>query len=236
MSTVDATANTPIDVWELIGDAERKDLFQNPNWGDALGAPGSLFNSQLMASIRWFLASEYPAHGPANVGGAFDPPQANDSIPVYVNDLSGLSGSIIDLAYSRYQSGNDEFENDAYAGGYVLRHTANVPNRWSGNITDSSGVGAGALAMASNVGLIYPATNLLTEVSNNSFWTLPIVVGSWLYTTLFNISAIIPQAQANYFWGWKKSRQTIDTTANNRLNVTQHYILELWSSDDYQIL
>lgn len=226
LHATDATLNNPVDSWELIGDSERKDLFQNPNWNQALGAPGSLFNSQLMASIVWFRNNNYPAHGPNNIGGAFDPLATATGIPSYVNDLSSLSGSVVDRAYSRYQAGNEEFENDAYAGGYVLRHTANIPNRWLGYV--------GQDLFNINVGNIYSPAHLLTEISN-SLWTNPVGTGTYLYNKVQTIGALTPQARVNYFWGWKKGRQNLDYASNNRLNVQQHYTLELWSSDDYPV-
>lgn len=221
----DATLNNPIDTWELQGDAERKDLFQNPNWNTfAFGTVGSVVNENQMASIRYYLEQNTPAHGTGSptTGGAFDAPAAGSTVA----DLSPLSGTLVERAYSRYLAGNDEFENDAYAGGYVIKHTANIPNRWVGP--------NGADLFNSNVGFIYSPAHLLTEISS-SLWTLPVNVGTYFYNKVQFLGNDQPTAKNNYVWGWKKSRQSLDYAANNRLNVVQHYILEQFNSDDYPV-
>lgn len=217
----DATLNNPVDTWELVGDSERKDLFQNPNWGVfAYDTVGSQVSQNQMAQIRQYLENNIPAHGPANTSGAFDLP----GVGLGLIDLSALSDTIVERAYSRYLAGNDEFENDAYAGGYVLKHTANIPNRWIGY--------AGQDLFNTNCGAIYSPANLLTEVSS-SLWTLPVQVGSYFYNKLQILGADVPNVRNNYMWGWKKGRQTLDYAANNRLNAVQHYVLEQFSTDDY---
>lgn len=223
LHATDATLNNPVDSWELIGDSERKDLFQNPNWGSfAYGTVGSQVSENQMAAIRFYLENNTPAHGTGNptTGGAFDAPSGSTA------DLSPLANTLVERAYSRYLSGNDEFENDAYAGGYVLKHTANIPNRWVGPF--------GVDLFNTNVGYIYSPANLLSEISSSQ-WTLPVGIGTYFYNKIQVLGSIQPPAKSNYFWGWKKGRQTLDYAANNRLNVVQHYILEQWNTDDYLV-
>lgn len=203
----DATANNPIDNWELIGDSERKDLFQNPAWGYEVN-----ITAAQMAIIRQHLEN-------------------NDTVTVafaagQTPDMSAIP-DIVKRGYSRYQAGNDEFENDAYAGGYTLKHTTNAPARWTNNVADF------------NVGKIYSTANLVTEIlqiynpGTGSGWVFP-CPPSLVYA--INLAgANVPASQANYFWGWKKGRSNRETAARNRINIVQSYILELWSTDDYEI-
>lgn len=189
----DATLDNPIDNWEILGNAERKDLFQNPLWGN-------LISDDQLALIQQHLENN-------------DKP----SVAFADSGLTSLAGGVVQRAYARYQAGNQEFENDAYGGGYVLKHTTNVPNRWTRNIADT------------NVGRIYSTSQLLTEVNSAILWTFPIP--NRLYYKINNIP--VPTLREYFQWGWKKSRSDEDTTANNRVNITTHYVLELWSMDDY---
>jgi hypothetical protein len=211
LSANDATGNNPIDTWEILGDAERKDLFQMPKWS------GAISNAE-MAAIRYYLGSEAPAHGPANVGGAFDAPVAAN-IPANTASLVALAGGVVERAYARYQAGNDEFENDAYAGGYVLKHTTNVNARWTVNVADFQ------------VGQIYTTAELLTEIGNSALWNFPAPARIQYKVNAAGLNA--PTAQPFYTWGWKKCRSNEETAANCRVNIVQHYVLELWSTDDY---
>jgi hypothetical protein len=214
--TRDATQYNSLDNWELIGDTERKDLFQNPNWG-TFTFGGAILTTNAMAWIRTSLQNELPPHGVNNVGGAFDPIMGEDG--ALYQGLSPQSGTLLERAYSRYQAGNDEFENDAYGGGYVLKHTTNVPGRYTVNIADF------------NVGSIYSTAALLSEVSNTNLWAFP--APPRLYYKINLLGSEDPPSATGYFWGWKKGRSTEDTAANNRVNITQHYTLELWNTDDY---
>jgi hypothetical protein len=216
----DATQYNPTDNWELIGDTERKDLFQNPNWGTELEVLGGPLEEDEMAAIRYYLENNTPAHAQAGgTPGAFDAPAAGSVAALQYPSLEAFSGTLIERAYSRYQAGNDEFENDAYGGGYTLKHTTNIPNRYTVNIADF------------NVGSIYSTANLLSEISNTSLWVLPAPPRLLYKINLLGIDS--PPSATGYFWGWKKGRSTEDTAANNRVNITQHYTLELWNTDDY---
>lgn len=205
LHAVDSTFNNPIDDWELSGDEEHKDLFQNPRWANAL-------TDKQVAAIRVHLSNNETPTKAFSAGNT-----AVDGGGNTVEDLSPLAGGIVQRAYARYQSGNDEFSNDAYGGGYVLRHTTNVPFRWGTNIADF------------NVGAIYSTAHLLTEVSNSSLWVLPIPAR--LYYKISNLP--VPTIREYFQWGWKKSRSTEHTMANHRISIVQHYILEQWSTDDY---
>lgn len=200
LTATDATQNNPIDKWELIGSEERKDLFQNPMWA------GQISDAQ-MSAIRTHLAND-------------DTPE----IAFADSALASVAGGVVQRAYARYQAGNDQFENDAYGGGYTLKHTTNVPARWNTpNVTDL------------NVGAVYSTMQLLTEVTNSLLWVLPIPIGGRLYTKLSLIGLqVSSQSRAYYTAGWRKSRSNEDTVANNRIAITQSYTVELWAADDYR--
>lgn len=114
ITAVDSTLNNPIDNWELTGDDERLDLFQNPLWSGQITA-------DQMATLRQYLSNN------STTDTAFADPI-----------LSPLKNGVVQRAYNRYQAGNDVFLNSAYGSGYVLRHTTNVPNRWGQNLADTN--------------------------------------------------------------------------------------------------
>ena len=97
-------------------------------------------------------------------------------------------------------------------GQYVLRHTTNVGNQYAANIADV------------NVERCYTTAQLLAEVQSSSLWTFPLP-GRLAYK-LQNIVA--PAAQTHYQWGWRKLPSPENTTANNRVELTTEYWLELW--------
>ena len=126
----------------------------------------------------------------------------------------------VERIYSLHARGVSEFENDALGEGYVLEHSTNAPNRWGANISDFG------------VGLIYTTAQLLSEVSNSGLWINPLP-GRLAY----KLGVIpVPAFQANRIWGWKKSRSTESTTANNRIDIRQTYTLGQWSTDLYGTL
>lgn len=206
----DATANNPIDNWEIVGNAERRDLFQNPLWANDL-------TDDQLAAVRFYLNSDTsPANAFLDTSGT----PVKDSNGNTVANLHSLIGTVVQRAYARYQMGNDEFEHDAYGAGSVLRHTTNVPARWGVNVADF------------NVGFIYSTAQLITELSNPGLWIYPIP-----NRLIYKINHIpVPTLREYTRWGWKKSPSTEDTSASNRVNIQQHYVLGLWNTDDYQAL
>lgn len=207
----DATGNNPIDNWELSGDAERKDLFQNPRWA-------SVISAAQIAAIRTHLENN------DNQATAFADPV-----------LAPLNNGVVFRAYARYQAGNDEFENDAFGGGFVLRHTGNFPSRYFSNL--------GTSVMSANIGVIYTTGNLLSEAMNANLWTFPLPLALQVAVNAAGVAAVnaVPinsdsfalNGSGFYAVGWKKSRPTIRTVANNRVDIVQNYTLELWNTDDY---
>lgn len=128
--------------------------------------------------------------------------------------LAPLAGGVIQRYYSLYKRGTTEYQR----GSYVLKHTTNAPNRYAANVSDIG------------VGQIYTPGKLLTEASSGT-WAFPIP-----QRLKFKIGAIPSLgSQANYLWGWLKKASTETNAANNRVDITTDYILELWSTDLYNV-
>lgn len=205
LEVVDSTREYTLDDWQLDGNEERLDLFSHPT---------------LLAIF----------------GGNFDSPTANASYEILrqaVEDNSKVSAvysqfqaagysdsdsATIARFYGLYIRGTTEFENDTDGSGYVLKHQTNVSNRWQVNISDF------------NVGKIYTTAELLSEVQSTALWIKPIEPR--LAYKIAHFPA--PNPQPNFAWGWKKSRSTESTAANNRVAIQQFYTLALWSTDLYQ--
>lgn len=104
-------------------------------------------------------------------------------------------------------------------GQYVLRHTTNVGNGYSANISDS------------NVERVYTTAQLVAEISNANLWRFP-CPGRLVY----KIQNITPQFTTNdeLLWGWRKLPSTETTAANNRVDISTEYVLYGWAKLLYQ--
>ncbi len=134
--------------------------------------------------------------------------------------FSDSEKAIINRFYTLQQRGSTDYRRAEY----VLRHTTNAPNGYSVNIADIG------------VNMIYSPAKLLSEIQNSSLWTLP--CPPRLAFKIANIPAIVPPDPSegvNYFWGWLKSPSTETTAANNRIDISTEYTLELWSTDYYEV-
>jgi hypothetical protein len=106
---------------------------------------------------------------------------------------------------------------DYFASQYVIRHTTNVPARWQTNVADI------------NVGSIYTRPSLIAEATNPNLWILPMPA-----RLVYKIQQIpAPTPQAFYQWGFLKDPSTEITAASNRIDISQEYTLEQWSTDSY---
>jgi hypothetical protein len=126
--------------------------------------------------------------------------------------FSGVSGgnkTILENFLTLYEMGGTEFDSDAENIGYVLRHTTNAPNRWGTNIADF------------NTGLVYTPAHLLSEAGDGTLWILPLPARMAYKITNF----VAPASVSGFTWGWKKSRSTESTAANNRIDIVTEYLL-----------
>jgi hypothetical protein len=202
LEVVDSTQQFTLDDWQLNGDEERIDIFSHP---DVIATVNEFSSDEadaqsVYASIRQHLENQ---DDPAT---AFTDP----NLDVFA---LGQPGELLQFYYSLYQRGTTEFENDVDGSGYVLSHSTNVSNRYQTNIADV------------NVGRVYSTAELLTEVQSSALWKNPL--DARRVYKIANIPA--PAPQDNYFWGWKKSRSSENTAANNRVSIQTHYKLALWS-------
>ncbi len=192
----DATQQLLIDTWQIVGNEESRDVFSHPTMI-------SLCTPTTIANLRGDLDGNPPK----------DPVQLQADL--IKAGFTGPNAATVVRFYTLALRGSTEYRRAQY----VLRHTTNAPNRFTGNISD---VG---------VEQIYSTTKLLTEVTSGALWVYPLPV------RLQNkISAIpTPSALSGYLWGWLKSPGTETAAANNRVDITTEYTLEQWSTDDYQI-
>lgn len=104
-------------------------------------------------------------------------------------------------------------------GQYVLRHTTNVGNGYSANVSDT------------NVERVYTTAQLVTEISSVSLWRFP-CPGRLVY----KIQNIQPQftTDSELLWGWRKLPSTETTAANNRVDISTEYVLYGWAKLLYQ--
>jgi hypothetical protein len=123
------------------------------------------------------------------------------------NGLDAPSGTIFQKFFMLLLRGVTHFETV----NYVLRHTQTVSNQYTKDILDE------------HVFKIYKRETLFAECAK---FNVP------LYGRYVNkIKAIPdPEEQEDYFWGWYKQPSTEVGTANNKIEITNDWILEQWST------
>jgi len=126
-------------------------------------------------------------------------------------DVSIFANTFVSAAYSLNQRGSPDFRR----GQYVLRHRSNISSRSGANIADIG------------IDQIYTPAQLLSEVQSG-IWAYPLP-----NALAYEIANIPSYNAAGYLWGWLKSAPTKTTTANNRIEITTEYTLELWSTYYY---
>lgn len=94
---------------------------------------------------------------------------------------------------------------------WVLRHTTNAPADFGENIADEG------------VGTVYTTGQLLSEISNNSYWIVP--CPPRLREKIGNIT--LP-AESGYTTGWLKKPSNESSAANNRINISTEYVFLNW--------
>lgn len=199
----DATQAYTIDTWQIVGNDENRDGLSHPVLASTLAA-ASLDADKIINQMRAHLKNDDDPTALFAAGGDFygAPP-------------------IVKAFYSLQLRGSEEYRHSQY----VLRHTTNAPNRYTANISD---VG---------VEMVYSTSKLLTECQNSGLWIFPLParlaykIGQIVLPPPFGV--LPPNASAaGYTFGWLKSPSTETTAANNRIDITTEYTLELWSSND----
>lgn len=197
----DSTTNFTLDVWQILGNTESRDVLSHPT---VLG----LASNDQVAAIRAGINNL--STGTGTVSGAI----ANifTSYPALAS-LSGGAQAILSRFIGLVLRGSTDY----FRTQYVLRHTTNVPARYTQNIADI------------NVESIYTYSALIAEATNPALWILPLPP-----RLVYKISQIPELPKVNFYqWGWLKSGSTEITAANNRVDITTEYTHENWSTDDY---
>lgn len=201
----DTTGSYTIDTWEIAANQIQPLVFDNPLI-QAAGTPGQI------AIVQYAVETGL---NPAEAVAAFN---ASTELKTQYNSGSAVAwptgvAALIRL-YDRAKKGKTEYAST----GYVLRHTTNVSNRWSVNISD---VG---------VNMLYTTSVLLSETQSSALWFYPLP-GRLAYK--INIIPI-PAVQTGYLWSWLKGASSESTSANNRVNIVTDYTLDQWSTDLYE--
>jgi len=212
LESEDSTEQYTLDTWQLLGNAVQFELFYHPEFTATVEKYfGTNVDAAAQAIGKLREQIQKLEEGQGTIAELW-------SAPIFTSaGVSSEDKQFIARLILLYLRGTESFDNDAYGGGYVLRHTTNAPNRWAANVADL------------NVGKIYTTAQLLSEVQNSSDWVFP-MPGRLAYK-LANIPA--PTAHNNHLWGWKKSRSTECNAANNRIDISTEYTLEQWSTDLY---
>ena len=100
----------------------------------------------------------------------------------------------------------------------VVRHTTNASNRYNWNISNV------------DVESIYTPSAFFSEAQSSGLWLFP------MPNALSAALAAVPEpaVRSNYLWGYLKRPATVSTAANNRVDITTLYILDQWSTDEYE--
>lgn len=130
-----------------------------------------------------------------------------DDVYAKMNDTD--NGDALKKFFDLYKRGSQQYRKAQY----VIRHSTNCPSRNLPNIAD---VG---------IETIYTFARLLSEVQSSALWLFPMPAN-----LVYQISNIpVPTGRDGYRFGWLKSPPTKTTSANNRIDITTEYTLELWS-------
>lgn len=212
----DATQQYTLDTWQIVGSDESRDNLSHPT-------VLSICTDDQIAAIRFFLNNinnAQPVSG--QIAGFFSGTGSGATFPGPA--LSGGNQTIMAEFVGLQLRGITDYRKQQY----VLRHSTNCPNRWPVGYEPSW---PGNIAL-NNVECIYSLAKLLTEVTNPASWILPLPP-EMAYTLQHLPASPIMPIPAGFAYGWLKSPSTTTTAANNRVDITTEYTLELWSSVEY---
>jgi hypothetical protein len=216
-----------IDKWEIVVAEESPDLFRNPNYlalfasADSAYASGTNMNNALSSQIA-HLVRKIAGTDAAEWSGFWS--NAQDTALTKLDGKPYTTGSdeiSVSLAYIIYNLGLTTavkyFVDDYFAGStnylhskYSLRHTTSAPGDYGFNVTDFK------------VEKTYTISELLAEASDGSRWILPLP--GYLNYKILNFE--IPTLPPNHIWGAVKKRANAVTTHNNRIEISQEYIID----------
>lgn len=207
LSANDSTSEYTLDTWQIVGSSESKSLFAHPSMLQ-VATPDQITQMRSYLEANVPASSVFTDEQPCGPTGIDGPCPGLDAI-----DLTDLFGTYADFLYELIAGGQSEYR----IANYVLRHTTNVSNQWQSNVADFG------------VNQIYTPAQLLSEISSAALWILP--CPARLQYKISNIPSL-PFVE-NFQWGWLKSPSTETSAANNRVDITTDYALDLWSTIVY---
>ena len=215
LTVTDSSGQFTIDSWEVVGNNETRDLFSHPQFVNYIvqiesSSTPSYQLGDIVADLRAALESNQTATA------AFDPGAGNtpENSP---NPLAIYAGTVVSDFYTRYLQGSTGYK----AAQYVLRHKTNVSNRWQVNISDIG------------IDQLYTPAQFFSEVTNSGLWIFPLP-GRLVYKLMAIPDPTTPYLTSqNFLWSWLKEASTETTAANNRVDITTEYSLDLWDAEIY---
>lgn len=204
LETEDNRGNVTIDTWEIGVNRTTRGSFQNPLDIAALSANDLKVIAYGFQNGIPNLPDVLDALNKSQTGG-----------PVYsLPDITTPSAT--QRFYDRVMTlGQESYQFDQYS----LRHMTNASNRGFYNVADE------------NVNYIYTYANFISEITNTNYWIFPAppeILGA-LSVIFGNLSS----PQSDYMQGALKGGSGRVTAANNRVNITTEYQIDVWSTDEY---
>ena len=206
LEVTDNRGNVTIDTWEIAVNRTTRASFQNP-----------LDIAALSSNDLKVIA--YAAQNGVTVLDAVTALNAGPPAPgtPYTNpDVTTPSkyATVFDRVITL---GQDSYQFDQYS----FKHTTNASNRGYYNVADA------------NVNSIYTYAHFISEITNTNYWIFP--CPAELLAALSDIFAGLASAQSNFMKGALKGGSQRITAANNRINISTEYEIDVWSTDEYAI-
>jgi hypothetical protein len=229
---------TIIDKWEVAVDDEKPSLFENPNFlalatiCDNFAGGTATVSSQLISTIQ---AAANSAAASSPTGGSLadwlgtlattnvtddsnQPLVPNISLyTAFQENLSTAQFQELQYFFLDYARGATNYEHSKY----LLRHTTNVPDNYSNNVADF------------NVEKIYTIAQLLSEAQSAALWILPLPAYLAYKITNYPVPSNV---WPDYQFGALKLRSNATTTARNRIEIAQDYLIDTWPIHTYGLV
>jgi len=191
----DSLNPTPIDTWQILGNEIQKSQWEH---------------NALLGFDPDFIALAQTSIDKGKTSSDFQSQLEEDS-DLSPGDIDTLMGF-----YNLVRRGSTHFA----LGQYVLKHSTNVGQGYSSNVSDSG------------VERLYTTAQLIAETTDPGLWTYPLP--GRLRAKIESIVA--PPDRPGYLWSWRKLPSTEATAAGGRVEISSEYWLEQWSMLDYSPL
>ena len=242
LTITDATGNYVIDKWELSVDREQPEMFNNPLFLDLMSNadfPQSAIdimrsvlknnndNSDPTQDSGWNLLVAANS-SPITIDPLTGLPLS--SAPINQNKTALKFLSALGPGFFGTYSPTGDFTSaymvklkqyfDSYlfgatnftSGKYRLRHTSNIPAKWTVNVADF------------NVEEIYTISQLIAECTGSGFiYPLPNYL---MYKILNFVPDPVSPLTPYYTWGALKEKSDANTAVNNRVELVTEYLID----------